>query len=234
MNRISTKTFAASTAPLRKELLYRAAYQRVSEERQKKTDRYRLLADRRLSLGAELLLIQGLEWAGLPRTEINFHYNSHGKPYLAGENKIFFNLSHSGELVVCAVSSREIGCDVERMADRSFDIAKRFFCPEEYDRIVSQPTEKARQDMFYRLWTLKESLLKATGQGLCLPMNSFSIALETDLSAIRQTVKHQTYYLQELSLAENYKCSVCGLDPALEISPVPVEWVHFSEILTDS
>ena len=64
MRDIATKIYAANVTPLKDGALYNAAYYMATEERRKKTDRFRFERDRRLSVGAELLLMKGLEeWA---------------------------------------------------------------------------------------------------------------------------------------------------------------------------
>lgn len=100
-----------------------------------------------------------------PRT-IFFDYSSAGKPSIAG-SPLHFNVSHSHELAIFAVSERRIGIDVEHVCSRNSyaGIARRYFSPEEQSLLSSVPPEE-RQRWFFRIWTLKEAYLKATGEGL--------------------------------------------------------------------
>lgn len=95
-----------------------------------------------------------------------------GKPYLAKEPDIHFNLSHSGEWAVCAISSSPVGVDIQHCDEGRRDVASRFFHREEIRYLDSLPQFR-RDEGFYRLWTLKESFVKATGRGLDLPLRSF-------------------------------------------------------------
>ncbi len=233
MNMIATKIYAADVTELENEHWYKAAYQTVTHERQQKTDTFRDGRDRQLSLGAELLLIHGLERIGMDLSEMSYYYGDHGKPYLKGGQDIYFNLSHSEEMVICAISSREIGCDIEKISAVNLNIAKRFFHSSEYERIVDQETEGSKRDMFFRLWTLKESFIKMTGLGMRLPMNSFCIHLNVDGITVQQKENHRTCYFQEFHLGGNYKCSICGFDSQIGSNGgVPMEILKFSDILT--
>ena len=156
--------------------LFDELYGKVSADRRKKIDALRFDKDRRLSLGAELILHETLHRYGYdPAREIKIMRGENGKPYLAGEGGIYFNLSHSGEYVMCAVSDRDIGCDIQKFTDTDYRIAERFFISREYDDIAGRETQEQRRDMFYRYWTIKESFLKATGKGISVPLDSFEM-----------------------------------------------------------
>lgn len=235
MSGISTKIYAANVTELENEALYNAAYTKVTEERRKKTDSFRLKGDRQLSLGAELLLMQGLKEWGINPKEIKYYYGENGKPYLAGGQNIYFNLSHSEETVICAVSLWEVGCDIEKISDYKLQVAKKFFCEAEYGLIASQTTNEARQNMFFRLWTLKESFIKLKGMGMSMPMNSFSIKFDTDEIIINQKFFDEKCYFQELDLWKDYKCAVCGFDKDIGIKGrVPFEILNINDMLNDN
>ena len=85
---------------------------RLSAARQEKIERLRYEADKRLSLGAGLLLDQGLKRFGLREQTEAFGTVENGKPCLLCHPEIQFNLSHSGSMVMAAFSSCPVGCDV--------------------------------------------------------------------------------------------------------------------------
>lgn len=235
MSGISTKIYAANVSELENEALYNAAYNRVTDERRKKTDSFRLKKDRQLSLGAELLLIEALKEWGINPKEIKYHYGANGKPYLTGRQDIYFNLSHSDEAVICAVSLWEVGCDIEKISHINLEVAKKFFCEAEYELIASRKTKESKQKMFFRLWTMKESFIKLTGIGMSMPMNSFSIKFHTDQILINQKSCDEKCYLQELDLWKDYKCAVCGFDKGIGIKGrVPFEILNLYAILNDN
>lgn len=79
-----------------------------------------------------------------------------GKPYLANYPDIYFNLSHSGEWAVCAISESPVGVDIQHCDEGRRDVASRFFHREEIRYLDGLPQFR-RDEGFYRLWTLKES-----------------------------------------------------------------------------
>jgi 4'-phosphopantetheinyl transferase len=106
-----------------------------------------------------------------PPGELTFAQGPHGKPYVnaaRARGRVRFNVSHSDELALVAVSQRrELGVDLERVRPvHDIDgIVARYFAPAErlaFDRLP--PPD--RLSTFYRYWTLKEAYLKACGVGL--------------------------------------------------------------------
>lgn len=87
-----------------------------------------------------------------------------GKPALQPPAPCHFNLSHSGDAIAVAVAGQPVGLDIEshRVLSDGLAIAQRVFHPRERLWLQAQPDFTAA---FYRLWTLKEALLKATGEG---------------------------------------------------------------------
>ena len=204
--KIKTVLYAADVTQLEDEKLYAASFEAVSEKRRQKTNRYRFKKDRNLSLGAELLLQYGLKAAGANGLN-DIVYGDSGKPYLKNSN-LFFNLSHSGEYAVCAISQFEVGCDIEKISDRGLKVAKRFFFKDEYENIAAGSTVEEQSDMFFRYWTMKESFMKVTGLGMKLPLDSFRIILSPELS-VEQSVDDRSYSFKEFQNIPGYKCSVC-------------------------
>ena len=79
----------------------------------------------------------------------------YGKAYISNHEDIYFNLSHSGKMVACAISDREVGVDVE-LIDPTIDlnIAKHYFYNSEYENIMNCENSS---DEFFKYWVLKES-----------------------------------------------------------------------------
>ena len=201
--------FAADTSVLTDDFLFEAAYARATDERKQKVDRYRFRRDQNAALGAELLLRRALDRLGI-RT-LAYSYGEAGKPYLAGEDGVLFSLSHSGNYALCAVSAYEIGADIETIRKADMRIAKRFFCPTEYDRIAAQETEEARRELFFRYWTLKESFLKAVGSGLRVPMDACEIVLRDTVSIV-QSIDPRQFCFREYDTIPGCRCAVCTAD----------------------
>lgn len=183
-------------------------YEMLSLVRREKIDSYRLVRDKKLSLGVGILLNRGLSEYGLKEADVAIAYGKHGKPYLVNYPNIHFNLSHAGQMVLAIFAEVEVGCDIEPIQKAEMPLAKRFFCSEEYEYIATQ-TEEWQNRAFYRIWTLKESFIKATGLGLSLPLNVFEIQIGTDeMVNVRQTVDHADYQFFEYQM-EDYCIAVC-------------------------
>lgn len=117
-------------------------------------------------------------YLGVPGDTVRFRYGEMGKPFLEAPTDLQFNASHSGNLFVCAVSSGStIGVDVEeiRPMDDITAIASHFFSPTEQRHLTSL-AEADRTHAFYECWTRKEAVIKATGEGVSRPLDSFEVA----------------------------------------------------------
>ena len=115
---------------------------------------------------------------GLANDEIEILTGTYGKPYIANATNIanppglHFNISHSGDLLVCAVNDEPVGVDVELIRAADPDIAKRVFRDDEYDFVMSGPDMSG--SAFFKIWTMKESYVKWEGRGIS-KLNSFSV-----------------------------------------------------------
>lgn len=150
------------------------AYCLVSKNRQEKIDFYRFEKDKKLSAGAYLLLKKLLSEENI--TDPSFKTGKYGKSYISNHENIYFNLSHSGKVVLCAISDMEVGVDVEYI-DHEIDlnIAQNYFYNREYENIMNAEN---RPDEFFKYWVLKESYMKYTGFGMNLKLDSFEIVIE--------------------------------------------------------
>lgn len=138
-------------------------------ERQKKILSCSHKQKRAQSLGAGLLLNKVLCRYGISPEKVCT--DSNGKPVVDG---IYFNLSHSGEMVVCAVSEKPVGCDIEQIKDAPKRVAERSFSTAEKEHL-KQFSGEAYNREFFRIWTKKESYLKMTGQGIRVPLDKVEL-----------------------------------------------------------
>ncbi len=150
---------------------------------------------RALSLGAGLVMMAGFEAFGLDMGNIDLVYGEKGKPYVR-DGGFFFNLSHSGTYALGIFSRREVGCDIQKVGKAKDRLSQRFFHPGEVSFLEGLSQEE-RDRAFYRLWALKESYIKASGEGLSCPLSSFCI----DLEGPRVLEGEKTMALEEKSLA---------------------------------
>ncbi|MDD3338974.1 MAG: 4'-phosphopantetheinyl transferase superfamily protein [Lachnospiraceae bacterium] len=152
-----------------------------------------------LSEVGDLLLAYGLEYLyGIRLESEKKGKGCHGKPYLINHPEIQYNISHSGEYVVCVLSAMPVGIDIQekRVMDVT-RVGKRVFKDEEYREFLMN---EDMQERFFRQWVLNESYLKWTGQGLTVDM--------------REVETHGWH--QFLHVDKNYMCALWAEQP-LEI-----------------
>ncbi|TDW48164.1 4'-phosphopantetheinyl transferase [Flavobacterium sp. 270] len=177
---------------------------------QEKIKRYRRWKDAQLSLLGRVLLFKGIE-------EI-YNYNAydkvmqhtkHNKPYFE-DNSIRFNISHSGEIVVCVFGSEhEVGIDIEVISDIKIEDFKFQMTKTEWDNITFS---KNKERAFFDYWTQKEAVIKAHGSGLAIPLESFEILDNTTI------INGEKFYLKKIEIDKKYKCYISLKENISEIS----------------
>lgn len=146
----------------------------VSEKRCLKANRFIHQKDKERCLLAEALIRYALiKDYGMKKEGILFDRSKYGKPFLVGNN-LYFNLSHSGRWVVCAIGNSQLGVDVELVRLLKYEAIYKSFSLTERVYLDALPSQD-KQDYFFKLWTLKESFVKFIGVGLKYPFNGFSI-----------------------------------------------------------
>lgn len=146
--------------------------------------RFRFERDRRRFIVARgsLRTILG-EYLEHPPSHIQFGYEDHGKPYLAGWGALHFNVSHSNELALMALClNHRVGIDIEfKNRDRAtMDVAKHFFASEEV-AVLSGLETGARSDAFFAIWSMKEAYIKGRGEGVSLGLDTFAVGIGAGL-----------------------------------------------------
>lgn len=149
----------------------------LSIDEKLKACNFRNLIDKNRYVAAHGVL--GILLKALAGEDIKITANKYGKPNVDGSS-LQFNLSHSGDLILLAFSlNKPLGIDVEKVWD-SGDlklIAAQNFHPKEVSAI-SKSSEELRSQAFFSCWTKKESVSKALGLGLTLPLHSYSVSIE--------------------------------------------------------
>jgi 4'-phosphopantetheinyl transferase len=126
----------------------------------------------------------------IPPSQISFVYNAFGKPDLGPEfaSRLTFNLSHSrwgprsaGLALIAIATASNVGVDLEYIRAQSddADIARCFFSAAEVEYLMARPSH-LYAEAFFSCWTKKEAYLKACGEGLAIPLNSFSVPMRSD------------------------------------------------------
>lgn len=169
-------------------------FSRLGPEQQQAAQRFKVDSARQRYIISRVVLSRILaRYLGCSAEEVKYKIGKYGKPCLAqgldsgpGEGAkppLVFNMSHSGEAVVCAVAaSGWLGIDVECEGRKLgfSDLAERFFAAEEVRQLrrLNQSPEDQRQ-LFFRIWTLKEAFIKAIGLGLSYPLQDFALKLDS-------------------------------------------------------
>ena len=152
-------------------------------------------ADRQSFALSHVLLRRTLaHFLEVPAAALRFATEAHGKPTLVYPKvpHLFFNLSHTRAISLCAVAPCAVGVDVE-LTTRTVgaDLAQRYFAAAEVQALQALP-EAARQARFFTLWTLKEAYLKATGVGLAQGLHTFAFAIaDAEPPTIRLQAAHE-------------------------------------------
>lgn len=155
---------------------YEKWYGLMTEEKKNRVEKFRDDDDRKRTVFADMLARKSLAlWCSVEAQNIEFCVSVNGKPYAKGLSAQF-SVSHSGDIVVCAVSDNAVGIDVEKIRPVDLKIAKRVCTEEEklylFEKTPQQEdfcytTDKGLLTRFFSLWTAKEAYVKCTGQGLC-------------------------------------------------------------------
>lgn len=191
-----------------------------SPNRQQMILRYRELSDRSRTIWAELLARYLLcRWDNADWESVSVERGKTGKPYGRtpnGQREI--SLSHSGHWVLCSIGAWRSGVDVESDAEGYEEIAKHFFSPTE-NALLQRVPPSVREKEFLRCWTLKESYLKFTGEGL------YGDLAKTDCKALLSGlhgIGGKNFLLPDGAVA-----AICAEKEHL---PIQMEFLHIREI----
>lgn len=156
--------------------------------------------------------------------EIKFEYSSFGKPFIKDDaHNLKFNLSHSnGYAMIAIAESDEIGVDLEFI--KSFDdldkVAKDVFTKNELTIIAGNASVKI--ELFFKFWTRKESMIKALGKGLLIPLNQVDVSdlntLSYSDSSEHISKKKNNFFIQDLNVPGGFAGAVAILGKKKKIN----------------
>jgi 4'-phosphopantetheinyl transferase len=165
-------------------------------------------------------------YSGIKNSEIQIDIADKGKPHLKDHQEVHFNITHSGEMVACAVDSSDIGIDIEHFRKVNFRVAERFFSPSEIQDLLALD-ETLRQEYFFTLWTIKESFLKAIGSGLTRTLNSFSVVNTNEGYSLKGDELSESFHIKTYTLPGPFHLAVCSRDISF---PQGVQLISMREI----
>ncbi len=171
--------------------------------RREKTMRYKTPEARRQSLGAGILLQEVMKRYDIKESDIYFGEN--GKPEA---KNIYFNLSHSNEVVICAVGECAVGCDIEKIKKEPKKVAQKCLSQSELSYLESLSNEE-REATFFRFWTMKESFVKMTGEGMKVDFNRLEFDLWNEKIQVKTDGMIQPCFIKEYKIPA-FKVTVCA------------------------
>ncbi|AKK72535.1 4'-phosphopantetheinyl transferase family protein [Chryseobacterium gallinarum] len=181
-----------------------------SEAFKNKILKYRRWQDAQLSLLGRVLLRHGLKsYYNIEDAEIGF-LSGH-KPFLK-EHNIYFNISHSKNLVACAISDFPVGIDVE-FSDPSINYQDFKFqmTPAEFENVDGSAD---KINTFFTYWTEKEAVIKAHGDGMMIPLDSFEI-LHNECS-----IDGKKFFTKKVFIDEQYLSCIASNDPVIKTKEI--------------
>lgn len=187
----------------------------ISSDKAKRASNFRSREDSYRTVLGELLAryVICYESACLNK-DIKMQLSVGKKPQLLYPNGLFFNISHSGDWVICGISNCPIGVDIEHIKKNkcNLNVIERFFSSEEKNYLLNDGKDINTVTKFYRLWTLKESYVKADGRGLALPLKSFSIIPDVKkISVVTKNALRQCEF-RSFQLDDEYVGAICSVD----------------------
>ncbi|MCU4564531.1 4'-phosphopantetheinyl transferase superfamily protein [Acinetobacter pittii] len=154
---------------------------------------------------------------GISPHQVNIQLHPNGKPFVQSSKAVYFNLSHSANIIVLAVTEAgEIGIDVERL-DREFEwrrvdsvLASSEIEWIKQNELIDPSTVYQR---FFQIWTLKESYIKCTGEGMSRHLKKLNFHVLAEhiefLDSTRDIQKTEEYYFQSYVYDHNFIFSIC-------------------------
>ncbi len=212
------KIYYANIHVLKEEKQLQQALQLLTPQRVEKIEKCKMPEDKLRGITAGLLLEHGLRDYGVKRRKLQFLYGQNGKPQIAGQEEIHFNLTHAMDYAAVGFSDRELGIDLEYIRTGKRKVAERFFTKEENDFLQ----ENWNDDLFTKLWTRKESYIKAVGMGMRLPLDSFSVLED------KMNTKEDVFFFKSFPKIPGYWLSVCQHG---ELEEVLLEEIDVTELL---
>lgn len=205
------KIFALKTTNKLDDFTSKSLLSTIDEKKRERLLKFVFWQDLQRSLFADLLVRKiVIDTFNLANKEIYFTVNEYGKPYCEFLENFHFNISHSGDWIVCAIDKNPIGIDIEKISTIDLDISKNFFSDKEHKDLL---LSKDPFDYFFTLWSLKESYIKFIGKGLSHPLNSFSMKLLNNkiyIESYNQILEN--IYFKQYLIDDSYKMAACSLN----------------------
>ncbi len=195
--------------------LYQDYLSKLPFELQEKNQRFVRWQDRHANLFGKLLLLEALNKNGDDTFSLSdLKYNSYKRPYF--EEGFDFNISHAGEYVICAFSKDvNLGVDIEKISDINFDHFNKIMTPNQWNDIHASTNPTTT---FFDYWTMKESVIKADGRGLSIPL------LQIQEKDREVCYENKQWYIQHIEINEAYSTCLATNVSDVQISKCYVDF----------
>ncbi len=230
MGTVRSKVFGIEADFLKDRKAFDFWYSQMPSYRREKIDRIKPESGKILSLAAGILLFRGFKEFGIDGASV--FYGENGKPYIdtEGADSLYFNLSHSGSMAVCAFSDSEVGIDIEQNKSFKDSLIDYVFDEREALYIRGKETDcGAMNALFTSLWTKKESIMKYYGKGITMgPKSIFVDALNCDKVYYENSPKEDIHLFTYTY--KDYQICVCSGQPEF---PAEIELLTEKTIALD-
>jgi len=183
----------------------------VSKEKQVRIMKFLKDIDKYRTLLADILIRQFIiKTININNRDIEFLTNRYNKPFLKNNDALQFNISHAGNWIFLAVDSKEIGVDIEFIRPIDYSVINMVFSEKEKEYFQKLP-DRIKLSTFYKIWTYKESFIKASGEGLSKDMKNYSLFPNQNDAILTLIDEKKLYFLKQYDEVPDYKLSVCAL-----------------------
>lgn len=174
--------------------------------------RYKRWQDAQAFLWGRYLLTEGLQYFGFEKNILpDIQYTTYNRPYLPVP--LDFNISHSGDYIVCAFTDNKTGIDIEAIRPVDINDFSSCFSANELSAINNAPDI---YDEFFRCWTIKEAVIKADGRGLSLPLETISVSEQI-------VIEGNSWFIHKIDIARGYQAHLATNEATGQ--GISIEWV---------
>jgi 4'-phosphopantetheinyl transferase len=179
----------------------------------------------RSAAGSLLLAQMVCRISGYPVSSISIHRYPNGKPFLPDFPNLHFNISHTDHLAVLAIDTKLVGVDIEKISTARMAVANRFFSESEKE-MLKNCTKAKRDRLFFELWTIRESFVKAIGCGIFGTMGDFT----PEKNESGWIVNHPDtglWNIRHYNLSADYIVALCSKN---QVFPEAIEMIDFMKL----
>ena len=179
----------------------------------------------RSAAGSLLLAQMVCRISGYPVSSISIHRYPNGKPFLPDFPNLHFNITHTHHLAVLAIDTKLVGVDIEKVSKARMAVAKRFFSESEKE-MLNACTADQRDKLFFELWTIRESFVKAIGCGIFGTMGDFTPEKNGSVWQVNH-IESGLWNIKHYNLSTDYLVALCSKSQEF---PEAIEMIDFMKL----